>query len=124
LGNDAAGYQKNGLAIPEHVPGIGNKDGTVITLIDELIGPNYHLDVKDRIQLEKKSDMKARGVTSPNVADALALTYAENVPELHLTQERQRYDSAMYEKNSTYDDFDPFDMEKVTHGFENSSFTH
>ncbi len=34
---------------------------------------------KDAIQLEKKSDMKKRGLSSPDIADALALTFAYKV---------------------------------------------
>lgn len=46
------------------------------TLIDELVGPNYGLDGNEAIQLESKKDMRRRGIPSPNVADALACTFA------------------------------------------------
>jgi phage terminase large subunit len=42
----------------------------------ELLAPCYDYDAKNRIRLEAKKDMKKRGVRSPDVADALALTYA------------------------------------------------
>lgn len=42
----------------------------------ELVGPQYDYDAKMRLMLEKKSSMKARGLSSPDMADALALTYA------------------------------------------------
>ncbi len=44
----------------------------------QLIAPNYGLDMKGRIQLEKKEDMMRRlgGDKSPDRADALALTFA------------------------------------------------
>lgn len=45
----------------------------------DLIGPEYGFDSKDRIILERKEDMKSRGLASPDDADALALTFAENV---------------------------------------------
>lgn len=48
-------------------------------LKDDLIGPEYGFDSKDRILLEKKEDMKRRGIASPDSADALALTFAEKV---------------------------------------------
>jgi hypothetical protein len=35
--------------------------------------------LRGEIQLEKKSDMKKRGLASPDLADALALTYARTV---------------------------------------------
>lgn len=52
------------------------KTGEHTTLLDELIGPNFGLNNKEAIQLESKKDMRARGVPSPNVADALACTFA------------------------------------------------
>lgn len=46
------------------------------TLPDELAGPGYGLNVREEIQLESKKDMRKRKVPSPNVADALACTFA------------------------------------------------
>lgn len=45
-------------------------------LAAELMGPLYRYDADNRIALERKEDMKKRGVASPDVADALALTFA------------------------------------------------
>lgn len=45
-------------------------------LRDELIGPEYGFTAKQQIQLEKKEDMKKRGLSSPDCADALAMTFA------------------------------------------------
>lgn len=42
----------------------------------QLIGPTYWFNTRDEIQLESKEDMMARGVSSPDRADALALTFA------------------------------------------------
>ncbi len=42
----------------------------------DLTGPLYSFDVNNAIQLEKKADMKKRGVPSPDMADALALTFS------------------------------------------------
>jgi hypothetical protein len=42
----------------------------------DLTGIEYDYDTKLRLQLEKKSDMKARGLASPDSAEALALTFA------------------------------------------------
>lgn len=50
--------------------------GDKITLVDELVAPNYGLTAGEAIQLESKKDMRKRGVPSPNVADALACTFA------------------------------------------------
>lgn len=41
-----------------------------------LIGPQYGFNGRDEIQLERKEDMKRRGLASPDLADALALTFA------------------------------------------------
>ncbi|PTR06967.1 MULTISPECIES: terminase [unclassified Novosphingobium] len=49
-------------------------------LRDDLIGPTYSFAADDtRVQLEKKPDMKRRGLPSPDWADALACTFAEAV---------------------------------------------
>lgn len=42
----------------------------------QLIGPTYGFNIRDQIQLERKEDMMKRGVESPDIADALALTFA------------------------------------------------
>ena len=42
----------------------------------ELCGPEYKVTSNGAIQLESKDAMKKRGVASPDVADALALTFA------------------------------------------------
>jgi len=49
---------------------------TSATLETDLTGPGYHHDKKDRIVLESKESMKARGLSSPDDGDALALTFA------------------------------------------------
>lgn len=43
-------------------------------------GPGYSYDSNTRLRLEKKEDMKRRGVKSPDLWDAVALTFAEHVP--------------------------------------------
>lgn len=48
-------------------------------LYDDLTSPEYGLNAKDQIQLERKEDMKKRGLSSPDIADALALTFAKKV---------------------------------------------
>lgn len=50
--------------------------GENVTLIDELSGPTYAFNKKEEIVLESKNEMRRRGVASPNVADALACTFA------------------------------------------------
>lgn len=47
-----------------------------------LIGREYFFDDKERIRLERKIDMKKRGLSSPDEADALAHTFAEELGDL------------------------------------------
>jgi hypothetical protein len=53
-------------------------------LRDDLIGPEYGFDKDGRIQLEKKDDMKKRGIASPDDGDSLALTFARPVARLDM----------------------------------------
>ena len=48
-------------------------------LLADLIAPEYGYSMRDKMQLERKEDMKRRGLASPDVADALALTFAARV---------------------------------------------
>lgn len=43
-------------------------------------GPGYRYDSNTRLVLEKKDDMRRRGVPSPDLWDAVALTFSEAVP--------------------------------------------
>lgn len=45
-------------------------------LMADLSGVEYGFDGRNALQLEKKSEMKARGLASPDAGDALALTFA------------------------------------------------
>jgi len=47
-----------------------------------LIGLEYDFDDKERIRLERKKDMKKRGLPSPDEGDALAHTFAEELGDL------------------------------------------
>jgi hypothetical protein len=56
--------------------------GSIVDDMDlksDLIGPEYGYSDKDQEQLERKKDMKARGLASPDCGDALALTFAYHV---------------------------------------------
>lgn len=46
------------------------------TLETDLTGPGYYHDKRDRLGLESKEKMQARGLASPDDGDALALTFA------------------------------------------------
>lgn len=59
-------------------------------LLSELPGPTYFFTAKGQLQLESKDDMKARGLPSPNRADALALTFAAPVAQRDVRFENRR----------------------------------
>jgi hypothetical protein len=46
------------------------------SLHGDLIAPSYKFDSNSRLLIEKKEDIKKRGIASPDEADALALTFA------------------------------------------------
>lgn len=57
----------------------------------ELVSPQYFFrDKVDTLVLESKKDMRSRGVASPNIADALALTFALPVGERQYIPGAQR----------------------------------
>ena len=61
----------NGGAIPDND-----------TLAADLAGVEYSFNARDEIQLERKADMKKRGLSSPDHGDGLALTFAMPVGAL------------------------------------------
>jgi hypothetical protein len=71
-------------------------------LRDQLIGPEYDFNLKGELQLEKKSDMKRRGLASPDIADALALTYARPVSP------RETLDWFGTNQSNVISEYDPF----------------
>lgn len=59
------------------------------TLHADLCSIKYKFDSNTRLQLERKEDMKRRGIRSPDEADALALTFACPDPSLTETRAKQ-----------------------------------
>ena len=59
-----------------------------VELTDDLVGVEYGFDKDGRLLLEKKEDMKKRGLASPDNGDALALTFAEPVQRKDLRTSR------------------------------------
>ena len=50
-------------------------------LREELISPEFGYERQsERLRLETKAEMKKRGLDSPDIADALAQSFAEHVP--------------------------------------------
>ena len=87
--------------IPEVVAGIEH------SFIDELVAPNYGMNKRDEIQLEGKNEMRRRNVQSPNVADALALTFA--LPDYEPKDQRGGFE----ERPPQYDDYNPYETERI-----------
>ena len=72
-------------------------------LKDDMTMPEYWIDQDGRYRLESKDDMKKRGLHSPDSADALALTFAEEVNDSMLeSQDPEFYDTV------AVTDFNPF----------------
>jgi hypothetical protein len=86
--------------IPERVHGIE------VTFVDELTAPNYGLNGNEAIQLESKKEMRRRGIKSPNLADALACTFAYNLWEAPVN------DIPVLETHHT-PDYNPYTMEAL-----------
>ena len=70
-------------------------------LVDDMIGVEYGFTPTNKIQLEKKEDMKKRGLASPDLADALALTFAYPVAPKGMNGKR----SDMAKKRREYNPF-------------------
>lgn len=69
-------------------------------LADDLTGPEYGFDAVNRIALERKEDMRRRGLASPDAGDALALTFADTVaPDV---------EDIIWERPQTMQDYDPY----------------
>ena len=64
-------------------------------LLEDLTAPEYFMTLNGKIQLERKENMKKRGLASPDQADALALTFAANV---HKIDRRNVLDRMAYDK--------------------------
>lgn len=68
-------------------------------LADDLTGPMYAPDNLNRFQLERKRDMKSRGLASPDSGDALALTFA-----MPVVQRKARRNKAVEIRPPTMDE--------------------
>ena len=75
-----------------------------LSLCAELCAPGYSFNKRDHIVLQSKADMKRTGFPSPNLADALALTFAYPVRSASLGQQRQ----------AVLGDYDPFDAVRMS----------
>jgi hypothetical protein len=84
--------------------------GDDITLVEELSAPTYGMTAKEAIQLESKKEMRRRGVSSPNVADALACTFAYPSYELQFASVS---DFIAAQAPKQVSDYNPFSRENI-----------
>lgn len=66
-------------------------------LEEELTAVEYGFNEKDEIVLERKEDMKKRGLASPDAADALALTFALPIEPRGAAEREEFGDDAPYD---------------------------
>lgn len=69
-------------------------------LADDLSAPSYEHDHRNRLKLERKEDMKSRGLPSPDIGDALALTFSRPIaaqPNIGLQWKGPRSRQAAYD---------------------------
>ena len=75
-------------------------------LKQDLAAPTYKFTPADKIQLESKDDIKKRGLPSPDLGDALALTFAYKVQEYS----ERTTDERLYERGGSSRNFDPLSL--------------
>lgn len=86
--------------------------GDDITLTEEMAAPTYGLNAKEAILLESKKEMRRRGVPSPNVADALACTFAFPSYEM---QYQTVSDMVEAQQPIVAEDYNPFSRGSMAH---------
>jgi hypothetical protein len=78
-------------------------------IAEQLIGPTFTLNLRSEILLESKEMMAGRGLPSPDIADAMALTFAYPIAPKQLRIERgsamveSEYDPVYRKTNGDYD---------------------
>lgn len=73
----------------------------------QLVGPTYTYNLRNEILLEKKEDMRRRGLESPDLADALALTFSYPVS----SHANAGFDGP--KKDLVESEYDPFSQERM-----------
>lgn len=81
---------------------LGGAIPNIVDLKQDLSAPIYWFDSAGRIQLEPKDDIKKRGLPSPDLADALALTFAQPVAKRSLIE-------SLGARERRTRDYDPFE---------------
>lgn len=87
-GDEIWGRMRDSLYKRLCIPGRNTQIGEA--LYDQLTQREFgYTQQGQKIHLESKDDMKSRGIASPDIADALALTFAMDVAPLGLPTEKQ-----------------------------------
>jgi len=69
----------------------------------DLVAPHFTFDSQGRLKLESKDDIKKRYLKSPDLGDALCLTFAFNIPNKLI---KEKYGmNATYQANTNWDCF-------------------
>jgi len=76
-------------------------------LMAQIVGPTYTYNLKNEILLEKKEEMMKRGLDSPDLADALALTFSMPV------QKHAWAGSDHPQKPLVESEYNPFDSKNI-----------
>ena len=63
----------------------------------DLCGVEYGFSPKQQIQLERKEDMKARGLGSPDIGDMIAMSYSVQVAAQRTVKKEQRFVAGRYD---------------------------
>lgn len=82
-------------------------------LADDLASVTYSFDHRNRTQLESKIDMKKRGLPSPDMGDALAMTFAQTVAPKELRD-------VLHQQTNTQD-YDPFNIHSQSRARQDTS---
>ncbi len=92
-------------------------------LID-LTGPRYdYKNTRGKLALESKDHMRARGIASPDLGDALALTFAYPVGVTNRkinglpAELTSHYRGSLHVSGTSYDPFDRYAKEQSQHGY-------
>ena len=81
-------------------------------LIDDLVAPHYMIDENTGKKiLERKKDIKSRGLPSPDTADALALTFAAEVKPEPSPEDRMLWEAQQTSKVAVTE-YDILDMKR------------
>lgn len=77
-------------AFPNHLP----KQSQL--LVEELSAPGYDFNSRGALKIESKKEMRKRGIKSPNIADALSMTFSQTDAGIAKSLQVDRYNTKYY----------------------------